>query len=385
MVLQFRKPQPTFGEILFGGLGSGIGEGLTKRAEAGQNLEIQEDERKRKAQAYKQVIESKEYLDLPMDQKIGLMSILNPEVVKAQQKQQELGQRQPIGGLTGQPVPPQIAKIGGDIVEQNPKATSDELKILLDNAGIPPAYTSTFIENRRRQQERETQERIAKETALGKETLPTKQAIVKRADAAREGLQSKQRLMSLIDSGNLNDPTYAAIADALPLNLGQRMLSEESVQYRAGLIDEFKDLKTIFTGQTRTAELDILQKKVADLYLTDGQKKAILKSRMDALQRDIVIEEAAAEVEDEFPNISALKFSGKVAQAAKPKLQALFHKILDEQKFIIDQADKRRKSPLPLDPSDPNDKEIAAQILMEARGDKNKARKIADKKGYKLG
>ena len=39
---------------------------------------------------------------------------------------------------------------------------------------------------------------------------------------------------------------------------------------------------------------------------------------------------------------------------------------------------------IPLDPNDPEAKQISDQIIKEARGNRNKAREIAIKKGYKL-
>ncbi len=384
MVVQFRKPQPTFGEILFGGLGSGIGEGLTKRAEAGQELEIQEDERKRKAQAYKQVIESKEYQDLPMDQKIGLMSILNPEVVKAQQKQQELSSRQPLGGLGGQPVPQQYASDINTVINENPNATPEQLEILFNNAGIPQSYTKSIVESRRREGERKTTQESKVEERREKEKQPFRQKIIEDANAARDATENKQQLLNLIDTKNLNDPSFAAVMTALPFKLGERFLSPETVEYRAGLIDEYKDLKTIFVGQTRTAELDILGKKVADIYLTDEQKKAILKSRMRALEAPLAREEAVIEVDREKPNLDAAQWNQEVRKVEKQKRQSILNRFLDEQNFIIGQSEKRRKSGVPLNPDDPEDTQIMKQILKESNGNLKEAEKRANKLGYKF-
>ena len=380
-MVQFVDAPLSFGERLFGGLS----QGMQQAAGASAQKVAEESAKKRQAEQYKQLIQSKEYLDLPVDQKIGLMSILNPEVVKAQQTQQQLGQRQPLGGLGGQPVPPQYASDINTVINENPNATPEQLEILFNNAGIPQSFTKSIVESRRREGERKTVQESKVEERREKEKAPFRQKIIEDANAAREATENKQELLRLIDTGNINDPSFAAVVTALPFKLGERLLSPETVTYRAGLIDEYKDLKTIFVGQTRTAELDILGKKVADIYLTDEQKRAILKSRIRALDAPLAREQAVIQVDRDNPNLSAAEWNLEVRKVEKQKRQAILNRFLDEQNSIIDQSEKRKKNPLPLDPSDPGDNDIAKQILMEARGDKDKARKIAAKKGYKLG
>jgi hypothetical protein len=290
--------------------------------------------------------------------------------------------KSPPGGVTAQPIPEDVRFKMRDVVQQNPNATSDELALSFDEAGIPRIHSNTFIENRRRQEE-STEKRSGRlEDTIRKETLPIKQEIANKAQSSRESLRNKEELESIIDNGNLDDPTFAAFANALPLNLGQRLLSDETVQYRSALVDEFKDLRNIFKGQTRVAELDILQKKLPDVYLTDSQKKAILKSRAKALSADLIREEAAAEAEEKFPNLGILQFQRKVEELAKPKLNNLFKEILSDHKEIIKEAEEIKKDKL--DASNPNDREIITQLIKESNGDKDLARKKARKLGYKF-
>lgn len=214
-----------------------------------------------------------------------------------------------------------------------------------------------------------------------KETLPRRQEIAQKAIAARKGIENKNKLIDYINTGKINDPTFATVmSEILPNRLGMRFLSPETVQYKSALINEYGDLRNIFQGQTRVKEIDLLEEKVADLYLTDEQKKAILKSTIDTLQADLVEEEAAAEVERDFPYLRAIEFDKKVSEIANQKKEAIFNKILDEQKAIIQQAENKKK--IPLNPKNPEDLEIMKQIKVEAGGDKEKAKQLAKKKGY---
>jgi len=230
----------------------------------------------------------------------------------------------------------------------------------------------------------ETNEKLdrADTREMRKETLPLRQKIIEEANTARESIRNKTNLIELIDKGDLDDPTYAIIAENMPFNLGKRLLSKDTVVYKGGLVDEFGDLKNIFKGATRVKEVEIYENKLADLYLTDSQKKAILKSRINAAKIPIIREEAAAEVERKYPNISALQFNAKVDELTQPKINELFNSIWGDQKAVLDQAEKRKN--MKLDVSDPDDLEIVDQILKEAKGNYIEAEKIAKKKGYKF-
>ncbi len=280
--------------------------------------------------------------------------------------------------LTEKPVPHEMSRTMKKIIADNPNANSDELRILMDEAGIPPVYSNPYTENRRRTQEQKEKSSEDKTRALRAETLPIRTQLANKAMAASQGIQNKEHLLDLIKNGNIDDPTFAQLAESLPLKLGKRLLSNDTVEYKAGLIEEFGDLRNIFQGQTRIKEIELLEEKLADLYLTDDQKESILKSRITALKADQIRAEVAQEIENEPYGI--LQFNQELEKRAKPKLEALFNKILDEQKAIIQDAENKKK--LPLDFNDPDDKKIAEAIIKESGGDRQKARALAKKKGY---
>ncbi len=284
------------------------------------------------------------------------------------------------GARSAQPISPEINKKIGDVLLKSEGMSADQLKFAFDEQEIPPADYNQYIENRRRTEEAGTKSKEAKDAQLRAETLPMKKEISDKAQAAQQGIENKNQLLDLIENGDINDPTYAALAEALPLNLGKRLLSNDTVQYKAGLIEEFGDLKNLFKGATRVKEIELLQEKIADLYLTDDQKKAVLKSRINALQRDVIRAEVAAEMESEGVNYPLLTYQQELDKRAKPKLDALFNRILDEHKSVFQDAENKKK--IPLNFSDPDDKRIAEELIKESGGDRAKARQLAKKKGY---
>jgi len=276
-------------------------------------------------------------------------------------------------------VPADISMKIRKVIADNPKANADELRLAMDESGIPPSYSNPYTENRRRTEEQGSKNTEDKARALRQETLPIRKQLAEKALAASKGIQNKEQLIDLIDKGDINDPTFAALAESLPLNLGKRLLSKDTTEYKAGLVEEFGDLRNIFQGQTRIKEIELLENKIADIYLTDEQKKAVLRSRINALKADMIRAEAAEELENR-PDLGVLQFNSEVEKRAKPRLDALFNQILDEQKSILQNAENRKN--VPLDPSDPEDRKIMEQIKKEAGGDKAKAKAIAKKKGY---
>ena len=215
---------------------------------------------------------------------------------------------------------------------------------------------------------------------LRAETAPIRKEYADKARNALAGIENKKRLLDVIETGNIDDPTYAIIAQAIPFRLGERLLSPESLVYRAGMIDEFKDLRSIFQGQTRIKEIDLLEDKMAALYLTDEQKKAILSSRLEALRADVIRGEVAAELEAEGNFGGLAQFQKKVEEKAAPRIEALFNRILDQQKSVIQDAENFKK--IPLDSNDPEGLIIMKQIRNEAGGDIQKAKELAKKQGY---
>lgn len=80
---------------------------------------------------------------------------LTPGLAPAVQAQQlrNMQPAKPAGGLSGQPVPQDVSKAIPAILEANKDANADALAVAFDSASIPRAYSNSYIENRRKQDE----------------------------------------------------------------------------------------------------------------------------------------------------------------------------------------------------------------------------------------
>ncbi len=223
---------------------------------------------------------------------------------------------------------------------------------------------------------------IRKDERKAAETIPMKQKIAEDAQSALQSIQNKQKQLEMVDSGELNDPTFATAMDLIPGKLGRRFLSPKTVEYKASLVDEYKDLRAIFQGQTRVKEIELLEDKIADTYYTDEQKKAIIKARINSSETSLIKAEVAAEIDQEKPNLGILEFTKELNKRMKPRLEKSANQLIDALKNTQNEAEVIKSRPL--DVGNPQDAQIMKQILDEAAGDVSKAYKIAEKKGYKV-
>lgn len=371
-MVQFFQLQPEFEKP--SGLGQALG--MAGRGAAGLLEQYGQKQQQKEIQSNLAELLSQ---NTTLERKTQLLSKLSPEI---QLKYSEQQNKPPPGGTTSQQIPPDIQSKISQVVKNNPNADPDELAVIMGESGIPPIYSTPFVESRRRMFETSQKDISEKYKEARKETSPLKQKIAERAESSMQGIENKERLLEIVESGNLNDPTFAAAMELIPGGVGQRFLSPDTVEYRGALVDDYKDLKTIFTGQTRTAELDILGKKIADVYLTDEQKKAALQARMRALESNLVELDAAEEVEEEFPNSGVLKFQRELNKKVKQKKQEVLNNFLEENKRILKEAESMKKETL--DPSNTEHVAILNQFLREAKGNKKEARKLATKAGYKF-
>jgi hypothetical protein len=230
-----------------------------------------------------------------------------------------------------------------------------------------------------------------KQADIRKETLPFRQNLAERAEAAERDLTAKKESLELINSGKIDHPLVATFLENLPGKMGMSFLSPETVQYKASLVQGYGALKNLFAGATRVKEIEILEAKIADTYLTDEQKIAVINSMSRASQQDIIMADAAQEIEEESEAegkpLGILEFRKKLNERAKQKSDALFNRVLDEQDAIFKDAENIKK--MPLDFNNPEHKSIISQIMQEAKKatkDPKKiaqeAEKIAKKKGY---
>ena len=289
----------------------------------------------------------------------------------------------PLGGLSGQPVPPEVSNAIKRVIDENPNANADELASKMDQAGIARAYSNSFVENRRRQNESTEATARTVNTENRKNVSDYTLNIMNKADAARESLIDKRNQIDLIETGNINDPTVVTAATSIFGQFADRFLSDDTIKYRGGLINNYKDLRTVFSGPTRVKEIELLEEKVPGLHLSDSQKLGLLNAQIPLLNKDILMEDAVGIVLDNpnNQNLSPYEFRKKVRTAFDELSKNAFDTFISESNRILDEAKESNKT---LSMSNPSDAKIVREIYMEAGQDQDKAKKLAAKRGITI-
>jgi hypothetical protein len=257
---------------------------------------------------------------------------LNLEVGKQEQKMKLL--QSILGGefLGGSPQEKISAELQGE--EQPSSALSR--RNLTDEQILAASTINPQIANIAQQQKNfaEKQTRESK-----KETLPIRKEFADKAKYARQGIENKKNMVALIKKGNINDPLTVELSKYLPGAVGNKLLSTDTQLYKTGLFDEFGVLKTMFPGQIRVKEIELLEDKLATLDKSHEAKAQILETGALKLERDIILAKYARQVEKQNPNASLLEFEELVSEKAKPDLDKLFDKISKQyDKIYLDYA-----------------------------------------------
>jgi hypothetical protein len=220
---------------------------------------------------------------------------------------------------------------GGDASSQQNTSGMSSQKRNLAAFAIDPEVGNFLQQQDIADQKAEREEKRAAEKITSqakKETLPLRKEFTDKAKYARQGIENKKTMLELLKRGKIDDPLTVEASKYLPGAIGNKLLSPDTQLYKTGLFDEFGVLKTMFPGQIRVKEIELLEDKLATLDKSHEAKAKILETGLLKLDRDIIMAKAAREVEKEYPNAGLLEFESLVSEKAQPEIDKLFDKIV---------------------------------------------------------
>jgi len=172
-----------------------------------------------------------------------------------------------------------------------------------------------------------------------KETLPLRKEYADKAKYASQGIENKKYASSLLKKGDIDNPEKVYFASLLPGAIGNKLLSDDTHLYKAGLFEEFGVLKNMFPGQIRVKEIELLEDKLATLDKSHSAKQKILDIGAKKLERDLILAKTARKVEKKYPEASYLEFQQLVQEQSQPELDKLFDEIVnDYDKIYLEYA-----------------------------------------------
>lgn len=219
-------------------------------------------------------------------------SLLSPQEFVAMYKAKN---PKPEGGVTSQPIPPEINQKMTDVISQSNGMTSDELKNVLDNAGIPPIYSNPYIENRRRSEETG----IKHDIKLHSESADFEKEVIKNAKIARKQIPLIEKGIQSVNEGKIKPGSMANVFNLFGepgKKIANAVLSGDQAALQASIPEFLEGRKEIFGVRLSDADLAILQDKLPDIGKSKEANLAILNLMKKSAERSLKFEKVAQDV-----------------------------------------------------------------------------------------
>ena len=198
----------------------------------------------------------------------------------------------PQGGVSAQSVPPQVSQMIREVLNQNPQASSDELRAAMDEAGIPPTFSNPYTENRRRKEEINAKSLGEKEKATRKEETAISQPVLLEMNEVRKNIPLQEQAIQDIQDAAANVSPLDYFADVTGF---EPLRSASGAKLKTGIKDFFlSDLTRAGARPNQWIEqqlLDALPKigrsKEANLITAEGMKFKVdlAKKRLEEIDR----------------------------------------------------------------------------------------------------
>jgi hypothetical protein len=202
------------------------------------------------------------------------------------------------GGVTAQMVPPEISSKIGEILANSQGMSSDELKNVMDNTGIPPIYSNGYIENRRRMEERGGEHDIK----FHQESSEFDKKIREHAETARKQIPLIENSIKSVSEGQIKPSSLANVFSFFGekgKKISNALLSGKQAAL-VGAIPEFLEgRKELFGVRLSDADLKILQDKLPDIGKSNAANLAILNLMKKAAERSLKLEKVSRNVLEE--------------------------------------------------------------------------------------
>jgi hypothetical protein len=241
--------------------------------------------------------------------------------VQAQQLRNQTPKAPP-GGISAQPVPPEITEKLTEIVQSSPNATADELAIKFDQSGIPRAHSNSYIESRRRTDETKEKNRVKQEEASRSEVLQFHKESEKfDTDLMHQGrIARKQKgtikdIAKALQSGNIKTSSLANIFKGLGRvgdKFAEAMQNPDQAVLAASIPQLLEGWKDVFGVRLSDADLRVLQDKLPSIGKDVETNFAILGVLDKYADQAQLRSDIAAQIKKDNNNLRPLGFASLV-------------------------------------------------------------------------
>jgi hypothetical protein len=276
--------------------------------------------------AYANVQKSKEQERVRQgEMEAGVTPGLHP-TVQAQQlrNQQPPKPTKPLGGLSGQAVPDEIAKKIPDILEKNKNSSADELAVSFDEAKIPRAYSNSYIENRRRQDETKAanqreDKKVSRneELQFHKESEKYDEDLLKQARVAKGQAETLVNIENAIQSGNIKPTSWANIFKGFGKigdKISEALLNKDEATLLTSIPQLLEGWKDVFGVRLTDADLRLLQDKLPSIGKSPDANNAVIKILKKYSDMTLLRNQIAEEIKEKSKGLRPLGYATQVEQ-----------------------------------------------------------------------
>ena len=295
----------------------------------------------------------------------------------------------PLGGISGQQVPPEVSKAIPQILNDNKDATADELAAVFDKFGIPRAYSDTYVENRRQQDVQKAKTDI-KTTEISrrekiefhKEGAKYDEGLTKKAESAERKIKAIEKQQELQpDISNWDRFIAATSAGTRFEDLLKSQSAHEFDSYALPMIEGKKEN---FGVRLSDADLRLIVQKIATSSKNPEANKAIMEYQKLESKLDIEKRKIGDKIKKENGGLRPLDFDAKIRQKMNEEfgdeIQSRANDImaLEDNPQAAARIIGRKKVP----PGTPLDNSSIAMYMKITDNDPKKAEKLALEDGY---
>lgn len=207
---------------------------------------------------------------------------LEPGSLQAYESDPAMAERitKPSKPVTGsEPVPKNISQSIKKVLSNNPNANADELRIAMDEEGIPPTYSNPYTENRRRMEESSPETLREKQIATAQASSDVK--YISDLNQSRSKQILKKSSLDRLKAMSKKKATGKAYEKFLE-NMGLTALTSEGRrEFAAEVKNQFTDFKQIAGSQLSAQEFFILAGAYPNPDFSPEANEAIIKNLED--------------------------------------------------------------------------------------------------------
>jgi hypothetical protein len=183
------------------------------------------------------------------------------------------------GGVTSQPVPEEVAKNIESILRDNPNASAEDLQVKMTNAKIPPIFTTSFIETRRRDEESKRQKEVEAEKqdySSFKDNKDYIDKILNGYEAFKRDSTVLNQMQNLTEKGELPTPMLTSVLGKLGLPIGI-LENPDAEQFEKLSQELMKNIQGTYGSRILQSEVNSFMKSIPTLLSSEEGKKRLVQ------------------------------------------------------------------------------------------------------------